>query len=47
MREAIIKMSKKELRRLEVVYKILGKWMKQKDAAEILLLPAKQVKRIV
>lgn len=47
MRKDIIKMSKKELRRLEVIHKVLDKRIKQGYAAEILLLSVRQVKRIV
>lgn len=47
MRKDIIGMSKRELKRLELIHKILGKRIKQKDAAKILLLSVRQVKRIV
>lgn len=47
MEEEIIKMSKKELRRLEVIHKVLEKRMRQKEAAEIISLTVRQVRRIV
>ena len=47
MRKDIIKMSKKELNRLEVIHKVLEKRIKQKVAAELLNLCVRQVGRIV
>jgi len=43
----IIKMSKKELNRIEVIHKVLDKRIKQKAAAELLNLCIRQVGRIV
>ena len=43
----IIKMSKKELYRIEVIHKVLDKRIKQKAAAELLNLCMRQVGRIV
>lgn len=47
MREEIIRMSKKELRRLEVINKVIERRIRQKDATEILSLSTRQVRRIV
>ena len=47
IREEIIRMSKRELRRLEVINKVIGEEIRQKEAAEILSLSTRQVKRIV
>lgn len=46
MGEEIIRMSKKELKRLEIIYKVIEKKIKQKDAAEILSLSVRQVRRV-
>lgn len=43
----IITMRRKELRRLHVIQKVLDKGIKQVEAAEILILSKRQVKRIV
>lgn len=40
-------MSKEELRRLEMIHKVIDKGMKQKDAAELLSLSCRQVRTIV
>lgn len=47
MRKDIIKMSKKELNRLEMIHQVLDKRIKQKAAAELLNLCVRQVGRIV
>ncbi|GAG01974.1 unnamed protein product, partial [marine sediment metagenome] len=47
MRKDIIKMSKKELKKLEVIHKVIEKRIKQKPAAELLNLCLRQVRRIV
>ena len=47
MRKDIIKMSKHELNRLEVIHKVIDKRIKQKTAAEMLNLCVRQVGRIV
>lgn len=47
MKKDIIKMSKKELNRMEVIHKMLDKRIKQKAAAELLNLCVRQVGRIV
>jgi len=46
MEKEIIKMSKKELKRLKVIHKVIDKRIKQKDAAKILSLSTRQVRRI-
>lgn len=46
MGKDIIKMSKKELNRIEVIHKVLDKRIKQKAAAELLDLCVRQVRRI-
>lgn len=46
MEKDIIKMSKKELKRLKVIHKVLEKRIKQKDAAKLLFLSTRQVRRI-
>ena len=47
MGKDIIKMSKKELNRLDVIHKVLDKRMKQKAAAELLNLCVRQIGRLV
>lgn len=39
-------MSKNELKRLKVIHKVIDKGIKQKDAANILSLSTRQVRRI-
>ena len=46
MEKQIIKMNKKELKRQKVIHKVIDKRIKQKDAAKILFLSVKQVRRI-
>lgn len=47
MSEEIIRMSKKELKRLEVVHKVMDKMIKQKEAANILSLSVRHLRRII
>lgn len=47
MEEVIIAMSKKELTRLEVVQRVAGKQLRQTEAARLLSLTERQVKRLV
>jgi hypothetical protein len=46
MEKEIIIMSKKELERLKVIHKVIDKRIKQKDAANILSLSVRQIRRI-
>ncbi|MGB3345940.1 MAG: hypothetical protein WBA71_01620 [Candidatus Humimicrobiia bacterium] len=46
MEEEIIKMSKKELKRLKVIHKVIDKRINQKDAAKILSISVIQIIRI-
>jgi transposase len=45
--ETLIKMSTKELSRLEVMQRLSGKRMSQKEAGEILHLSTRQIKRLL
>ena len=45
--ETLIKMSTKELSRLEVMQRLSGKRMSQKKAGEILHLSTRQIKRAI
>lgn len=47
MEKEFIKMSKRELDRLEVIHKVIDKRMRQKKAAELLSLSCRQVRTIV
>ena len=47
MKDEILSMSKKELTRLEVMKRLQEKRMKQKEAAEVLGLSVRQVKRLL
>lgn len=47
MTEEIIRMSKKELKRLKVIHKVIDKRLKQKEAAEELFLSIRHVRRLV
>lgn len=47
MREDILIMSQKEVKRLQVIQKVLGKEINQQKAAEVLRLTDRQVRRIV
>ena len=45
--EEILTMSQKELKRLQVISKTLGKRIRQREAAEILELTERQIRRII
>jgi len=47
MEKGFIRMSKRELNRLEVIHKVINKRMKQKNAGELLSLSCRQVRTIV
>jgi transposase len=47
MKEGIVTMSKKELTRLEVVQRVVDRQMRQRDAARMLSVTERQVKRLV
>lgn len=47
MRQEIIRMSKKEIKKLKVVQRVMDKQLKQKDAAGILSLTTRQVRNII
>ena len=47
MREDILIMSQKEIKRLQIIQKVLGKEINQQEAAEILRICDRQVRRIV
>ena len=46
MEKEIIKMSREELMRLEVIQKVIDKRMKQKEAAKLLSLSTRQIRRM-
>lgn len=46
MEKEIIIMSKKELKRLKVIHKVIDKTINQKNAANILSLSVRQIRRI-
>lgn len=47
MEKDIIRVSREELKRLEIIHKVIDKKLKQKEAARILSLTTRQVRRIV
>jgi len=47
MREDILIMSLKEIKRLQIIEKVLGKEINQQQAAEILRISDRQVRRVV
>ena len=47
MREDIITMSQKEIKRLQIIQKVLGKEINQQEAAEVLRISDRQVRRVV
>ena len=47
MPEEIIRMSKKELKKLNVIHRVIDKRIKQKTAAEMLSLSARHLRRVI
>lgn len=47
MEKEIIKMSKKEVKRLKVIHRVMDKRLKQKDAAKALSITTRQVRNII
>jgi len=47
MREDILVMSQKEIKRLQIIQKVLGKEINQQEAAEVLRISDRQVRRVV
>lgn len=47
MKEDLITMSTRELTKLEVIRKVIGKILKQRQAAALLDISVRQVKRLV
>jgi len=47
VRKGIIEMSQKELRRLHVIHKVLDNKLKQVEAAEVICLSDRQIRRMV
>ena len=47
MREDILMMSQKEIKRLQIIQKVLGKEINQQEAAEVLRISDRQVRRVV
>lgn len=47
MREDILVMSQKEIKRLQIIQKVLGKEISQQEAAEVLRISDRQVRRVV
>jgi hypothetical protein len=46
MREDILIMSQKEIKRLQIIQKVLGKEINQQEAAEVLRISDRQVRRV-